>query len=502
MTVIALRFGRLLSNLLKITLFSFALLLGGAASAAERAAPQKPLVLTNSASWLPYAFIDEQGQPRGMLIDLWRLAAERAGIEVAFALVDWQDSLTMLGDGRADAHAGLNVSASHDEAFWFSDGFLSVKTLLFARRGTHTRALAELGRQPVGVVADSFDEEYLTTNLPAIDIVGFANSTAMLDAAIAGDLDHFIADYPTGFYRLLVEGAIDEFEAVEVVFVQALHAAVRNGDRATLAVVDAALGTIDAADVEAIRERWVVPPEPRPPWLIPTVIAACIAVLTAAVLLHYLTLRRAVRTTGAALRASIDQLEALNTALEREANLDPLTGIANRRRFVDIALGEIDRSRRYGRPVTLALFDVDGFKGINDRLGHMGGDAALRAIADALRFVVRRTDLPARLGGDEFVVLMPEVDVDEAEWLARRAVAAVHGLNFAHDGRSASLGLSWGVAGLAGGQSLEAWLGAADAELYRRKAARRTTARGSPEAGAPTGSGVGLPAGSASPVLR
>jgi diguanylate cyclase (GGDEF)-like protein len=103
---------------------------------------------------------------------------------------------------------------------------------------------------------------------------------------------------------------------------------------------------------------------------------------------------------------------------ERElARIDPLTGAANRRRLSEAAHQELLRSRRYGRPMTVAFVDLDGFKAVNDQLGHLTGDRVLRAVADTVRQRVRQTDLVARVGGDEFVLLLPEIDQDAARIL-------------------------------------------------------------------------------------
>lgn len=103
----------------------------------------------------------------------------------------------------------------------------------------------------------------------------------------------------------------------------------------------------------------------------------------------------------------------MKEALEREkelSNLDANTGLMNSRSFYQMASAELLRAKRYKRPFTLAYIDIDGFKGINDRLGHMSGDMVLKAVADTLRTHLRNTDLIARMGGDEFVALLPETE--------------------------------------------------------------------------------------------
>ncbi len=102
------------------------------------------------------------------------------------------------------------------------------------------------------------------------------------------------------------------------------------------------------------------------------------------------------------------------------ARTDSLTSLANRRAFVESAWMELERARRHGRPLSLLYLDCDDFKGVNDRLGHVGGDRVLAAVGAALRDAVRGHDTVARLGGDEFGVLLPEVDAPGAVALAER----------------------------------------------------------------------------------
>ena len=104
---------------------------------------------------------------------------------------------------------------------------------------------------------------------------------------------------------------------------------------------------------------------------------------------------------------------------------DPLTGCASRRRFEVEALLELRRAARYGRPVACVVFDLDGFKQINDSCGHAAGDLVLRSQAELCRSLVRAEQLVARLGGDEFAVLCPEADLADGARLAERLRAAI-----------------------------------------------------------------------------
>jgi two-component system, chemotaxis family, response regulator WspR len=131
-----------------------------------------------------------------------------------------------------------------------------------------------------------------------------------------------------------------------------------------------------------------------------------------------------------ALRASQMKLEELNMQLLKLANLDGLTGLANRRHFNERFADEWLRAMRNRRPLTLIMFDVDWFKQYNDKFGHLEGDECLKRIADATQNVVRRpSDTVARYGGEEFIILLPETDSSGAKLVAEKIRATIENLH-------------------------------------------------------------------------
>jgi diguanylate cyclase (GGDEF)-like protein len=156
---------------------------------------------------------------------------------------------------------------------------------------------------------------------------------------------------------------------------------------------------------------------------------------------------------------------------EREAHTDPLTGLANRRRFNDIVAGAVDAAQRDGRPLSMLALDLDHFKSVNDEHGHGVGDDVLRATARAMLEAVRGGDVAARLGGEEFAVVMPRTDAEGAMILAERLRLAVQDMRVrAPDGREIKLTMSIGTA-TASGSTIDApaLLAAADGALYAAK---------------------------------
>jgi diguanylate cyclase (GGDEF)-like protein len=125
-------------------------------------------------------------------------------------------------------------------------------------------------------------------------------------------------------------------------------------------------------------------------------------------------------------------LEMMNATLEQLAHQDGLTGLANRRHFDGVLAREIERTKRYGRPMTLLLCDVDHFKRYNDYYGHQAGDHCLQTLAAALRDAGRAADTPARYGGEEFAMILPETGADDASVVGERLRAAVLALALPH----------------------------------------------------------------------
>lgn len=149
---------------------------------------------------------------------------------------------------------------------------------------------------------------------------------------------------------------------------------------------------------------------------------------------------------------------------------DGLTGIANRRYFDDFFEREMARASRYGRPLTLILFDLDNFKRTNDVFGHVAGDFVLRRMANEIERMVRREELLARYGGEEFALVMPETSLDKAIKFAEKIRRTVAEMAFEQEGQSIPCTVSLGVATLVQGASPEHLIRAADAALYRAKA--------------------------------
>lgn len=175
-----------------------------------------------------------------------------------------------------------------------------------------------------------------------------------------------------------------------------------------------------------------------------------------------------------ALKAEICRRQDLEEELSRLATRDGLTSALNRRAITESLAKAMALSERYAHPVSIFTMDLDHFKRINDRHGHAGGDAVLRATVDLLTHGLREdVDLVGRLGGEEFIAILPHIGLEEAIGVACRMRTLLATAAVAHEGESIGFSGSFGVATWDGRESLDRLMSRSDAALYKAKAAGR-----------------------------
>lgn len=172
------------------------------------------------------------------------------------------------------------------------------------------------------------------------------------------------------------------------------------------------------------------------------------------------------------LRLRDRELETALSTMERLAMEDALTGLLNRRAWMQKLHDEFERSKRFALPLALLLLDLDHFKQINDRHGHAMGDAVLKGVAEVIQARVRSVDVAGRYGGEELCILLPGTDQEGASTLAEQIRAAIANSTYGYNNLTVAATASIGIASLPA-SSPDALLAMADAAMYEAKSLGR-----------------------------
>lgn len=159
--------------------------------------------------------------------------------------------------------------------------------------------------------------------------------------------------------------------------------------------------------------------------------------------------------------------------LKKMATTDELVGISNRGAFMKSLELEVERSHRYGNPLSLLMMDVDNFKSFNDTYGHLIGDEVLKVICNVSQTVLRDNDLMGRIGGEEFAILFPATNIDSAIIVAERIRTAVENTSLIYDSEKLYITISIGVTQLVKDDVIDAFKKRADMAMYKSKESGR-----------------------------
>jgi diguanylate cyclase (GGDEF)-like protein len=173
----------------------------------------------------------------------------------------------------------------------------------------------------------------------------------------------------------------------------------------------------------------------------------------------------------------LSEIQQYSQTMEQQAMEDSLTRLSNRRYFDLHFAREVSRALRFGRELTLALADIDGFKGINDNFSHAIGDKVLISVGSILQRMSRQSDLVARWGGDEFVIVMPETTLSRGAVLCERIRRIVERFPWHNIHPGLKITLSVGLSGGDAAAGAEALAARADAKLYEAKNQGRNRVR-------------------------
>lgn len=349
----------------------------------------------------------------------------------------------VIGPGREPVYASLDAeSVDKQDAAWQEPrfrGLIARAESLADEPGASLSAYVEFEDGVHLAAASKLLQESDTTGHPPYPEKGILVVTKRIDEA-------FLETIRTDF-------------RLPGLTVQSGGRAVEDPDRATLSLPGPGGETVALA-------TWP-PPKPGTRLLEGLILPLVLAFALVGGLMAVIVVRA--RRAGMALQEAFEARVAAQRELEYAARHDPLTGLPNRALFLEHLVSSIAHAERYGSGFTLHYLDLDGFKGVNDTLGHPGGDELLREVARRLTGTVRAADIAARFGGDEFAVLQHATSEHKsAGQLAERIIRAVE-KSFEINGTPVHVSVSVGIAFDTDGEDPEEIIRHADRALYRAK---------------------------------
>ena len=286
--------------------------------AADRTAP---ISTAYCIDCVPFQFQDENGEPAGLIIDLWRLWSERTGIEIDFRPGHWDETLRMVRDGEVEAHAGLFYNEQRARYLEYGSYLTNTETHYFIKKGLPpVDNVEDLAAYRVGVLAGDYVEGFLAERLPEGTIIGFESYDAIMDALQDGQLQVFAADSPTGIYHLQKAGLGFGFEYPEQtpLYQTDWLVAAAKGNKELIEIFNLGLATISEDERRAIERRWVAV-EAKGFELSRRDISILAAILAAVVVVGILvwnfSLKRQIASRTQELKADIAKREEVEAAL-------------------------------------------------------------------------------------------------------------------------------------------------------------------------------------------
>ena len=221
---------------------------------------QDKVTIAAGQDFRPFEFVDEKGDPQGLVIDLWKLWSEKTGIPVEFAPASWAETQEMVKDGRVSVHAGLNVSEKRRQFLDYGDSLISTNSYVFSPNGIDiSGSLQELAGFRVGVLKGSLEEALISERVPGAKLVSFETIDGLYDAIAAKKIRLFADVEQTALYFLSQRNISRDFHFDPSTPLDANHlfAAVTKGQTALLKKLNAGLRLITADEKAEIERRWI-----------------------------------------------------------------------------------------------------------------------------------------------------------------------------------------------------------------------------------------------------
>ncbi|MBE0493783.1 MAG: ABC transporter substrate-binding protein [Thiomicrospira sp.] len=416
-------------------------------------------------SWYPFDFINNKGQHDGMAADYLALLSQRLGLTFEVERdADWPSVLRLMQKGQLDMLVMAANTPERSVYASFTRPYIRSPMVVVTDQAIDFLDGAnDLQGKKVAVVTDYASHEWLKAHHPEINLVQVDSTADGLRKTALGEVFAFVDNLASVSFLIKQEGLVNLKISGQLPYSFDLAMGVRNDETLLRGILQKGLDSITPQQQAEIYEKWVrLEYDTRVDYskVLPAFIG--ISIILFLVILYTLRLR----TFHGRLQEAEEALIEKNAELEKLSITDKLTGAFNRHKL-DASLQDlIVVSHRYGRDLSIILFDLDYFKHVNDQYGHQTGDEVLRVFSGLVKQTVRKSDVFGRWGGEEFLLICPETNLKQALDLANKIRLLISSYQFKEGFYQ---NVSCGVTNLKPDQTADQLISYCDKLLYEAK---------------------------------
>lgn len=419
-------------------------LLVACAVGADVYAQQRTIVFAQPASSPPFAYVDKDGLPRGLVIDYWNLWATRNNVKVQFIVGELHETLQMVSQGRAEVVGGILRSSQREAFLEFSEGFLDLKVCLYVPVGQAASNLQDI-RMHVAIVRDHVAIDYVKDKYPFLRISTFDNYEDMFNALGNNDTYGFVSDFYTAKHYMTKTDSIGKYRVVRTLFTGRLTAAVRRGNNAMLTYINDGMKKIQRSEIEAICNVWIGENPAFPVWLPRLLVGGGFTALILGLIVYIFVLRVQLRAKTRVLKEAIERIRDRDETLELVVRSDRLTGLSNRLDVRDKFTCQQGLFKRYGRCFCIILCSIDEIKEGSVSCDQECMDLMLVEVSRRLKAAVRGQDIVGRWSVEEFILILPETNLEGGSHIAEKLRKTIAGHKFVYKGRKIAVTMTFGL---------------------------------------------------------
>lgn len=375
---------------------------------------------------MPLAAV-ENGQVTGMAADFIKIFETKLGVKFKLVTTEnWSDTINLVKACEAEILPFVNKTPERSEYLLFTKSYLDYPVVIITSGSIHyVSGLKGLKDKTVAVIEGSHVHEKMK-NYPGIKLILCENHQDGLLKVSNNEVDALLGVLPVALHDIKWLG-ITNLKIAGIAEINDEHrVGVLKEDEILYSIMSKAVNSLTHSEIEEIRDKWISFKFEKE---FNYILLFKIIGAAAAVIAVFIVWNRQLVKLNNKIKEANKSIIAKSRELEIMTITDSLTGLYNRRHLELSLNSEILRFKRYKRPLSAMIIDIDNFKSVNDTFGHIAGDNVLIKVSDILKNEIRVTDISGRWGGEEFMVICPETDMDGALSLAESLRQKVESLD-------------------------------------------------------------------------